>query len=119
MAEPFSTTSTAIGAVGLSTLLVGWLGPVAAELTMVILAALAGCAIALSNEKEPRSLAAAFRYVLLGVGVAFIMSSIIAGVVGNIFPSTNTPYSSAMAAFVIGAALERIQSVVYRVLGKG
>lgn len=116
MAEPVSTTSTAVMAVGLSTILVGWIGPVAAEFTMVTLAALAGCAIALSHVDQPRTFFAALRYVLLGLGVALVMSSIFAGLVGSVFPIMNTPYSSAMAAFVIGAALERIQGVVYALL---
>lgn len=116
MAEPLSTTSTAVAAVGLSTILVGWLGPVAAEFTMIILAALSGCAVALSRVESPLTFWAALRYVLLRVCVAVTMSSVFASIIGSIFPSTNTPYSSAGAAFVIGIGLDRLQSTVFGIL---
>lgn len=73
MVEPISTTPPGAAAVGLMALLVSAFGQLAADVTMVILAAFAGCVVALSGATT-KTTWSAVRFILKGLLVSLTLA---------------------------------------------
>lgn len=123
MPEPVSTT-TAAGAVGVSALLIGWLGPVGADVMLVIMSAMAGCVVALSGVRC--SWVDSFKFISAGVLLSLVTAWGIASLVSSFNPALSGPYAPSIVAFCIGAILDRLpalrKTVIRRAeltLGKG
>lgn len=121
MAEPLSTTATTAAAtqVGLAALLVGALGSVGADVMMVIISAIAGCFIALSNDKPPRQFLSALFFILKGVVIALVLAWAVSSVVAKLIPNLDTPYAPAIVAFCIGFLGDRLPQIINNILKKG
>lgn len=101
MPEPVSTTTTGAASVGFLALLIGAFGPVAADVMLVVISALAGCFIALSNVKN-QSVMQSVGFVVIGVVVSLVLSWGAMNAVVSIIPQLNTPYTPSMIAMSIG-----------------
>jgi hypothetical protein len=120
MAEPVSTTATASAAsqVGLAALLVGAFGAVGADVMMVVLSAIAGCFISLSNDKPPKTFLPALFFIVKGITLSLVMAWAVSAVASNIIPSLNSPYSPAIVAFVIGFSGDKLPTMINSILKK-
>jgi predicted neutral ceramidase superfamily lipid hydrolase len=101
MAEPISTTATGAVSVGFLALLIGAVGPVAADVMLVVISALAGCFIALSSAKN-QSLIQSIGFVFIGVVVSLVLSWGTMNLIVSIIPQLNTPYTPSIIAMGIG-----------------
>jgi hypothetical protein len=120
MAEPITTTATASAAVqvGLAALVVGAFGAVGADVMMVVLSAIAGCFISLSNDKPPKAFLLALFFILKGVVLSLVMAWAVSSVASNIIPSLDSPYSPAIVAFVIGFSGDKLPQMINSILKK-
>ena len=118
MAEPVTTTAVAGMQVGLAALLVGALGAVGADVMMVVLSAIAGCFIALSNDKPAKRVLAALFFILKGVVLSLVMAWAVSSVAAKIIPSLDSPYAPAIVAFVIGFSGDKLPQLINKVLTK-
>lgn len=120
MTEPVTTTAgaTAAAHVGLAALLVGAFGAVGADVMMVILSAIAGCFISLSNDKPPKAFLPALFFIVKGVTLSLVMAWAVSSVTAKIIPSLDSPYSPAIVAFVIGFSGDKLPSMINSVLKK-
>lgn len=120
MAEPITTTaaSTAAVQVGLAALLVGALGEVGADVMMVGLAALAGCFIALSNDKPPKQILPALFFIVKGICISLVLAWAVSAVAAHLIPALNTPYAPAIVAFCIGFMGDSLAAGVNKILVK-
>lgn len=101
MIEPVSPTVGGAASVGFLALLVGAFGPVAADVMLVVISALAGCFIALSSTKS-QSVLQSVGFVVIGVTVSLILSWGVMNLVVSIIPQLNTPYTPSLIAMGIG-----------------
>jgi hypothetical protein len=101
MPEPLSTTASGAASVGFLALLIGAFGPVAADVMLVIISALAGCFIALSSSRN-QSVLQSVGFVLIGVTVSLVLSWGTMNLVVSIIPQLNTPYTPSIIAMGIG-----------------
>lgn len=115
MAEPISTTAGAAGSIGLLALLIGWFGPVGADVMMVVMSAMAGCVVALSGINN-RTWLGATKFIGAGVLLALVVSWMLASVITGFYPAAQGPYLPSMVAFAIGAALDRIPKLRGRLM---
>lgn len=113
MPEPLTTTSGAAAGVGLMALLVGAFGNVAADVMMVVLAALAGSLIALSSVRSPGALAS-LRFIFLGLSVSLLSSWALSGFISHLIPSLNSPYLPSLLAMLISFSTKRLPSFLER-----
>lgn len=118
MTEPISTTATVATQVGLAALLVGFFGDIGAEVMMVILSAIAGCFISLSNDKPPKVWQAALFFIIKGVLLALVLAWAVSSVSAKVIPALDSPYAPAIVAFVIGFSGDRLPALVNLVLTK-
>jgi len=119
MTEPITTTTAAAGMqVGLAALLVGALGEVGADVMMVVLSAIAGCFISLSNDKPSKHLPAALFFILKGVILSLVMAWAVSSVAAKLIPSLDSPYAPAIVAFVIGFSGDKLPQIINRILTK-
>lgn len=111
MAEPISTT-TAVGAgsVGLTALLIGWIGPIGADVMMVVMSSIAGGVVALSGVHN-HSILGAIKFISAGILLALVTSWMLAGVLASVYPNLGGPYLPSAVAFGVGAFLDRIPSI--------
>ena len=100
MPDPISTT-TGAASVGFLALLIGAFGPVAADVMLVVISALAGCFIALSSTKN-QSVLQSVGFVVIGVTVSLVLSWGAMNAVVSVLPVLNTPYTPSMIAMGIG-----------------
>jgi hypothetical protein len=119
MTDPIATTAavSAPVSVGLMALLIGAFGPVAADVMLVVLSALAGCFVALSSVKS-KSIFQALGFIALGVLVSLILSWAIVGVVVSFVPSLSGPYAPSIIAMAIGFCSNRLPRIFDAVLQK-
>lgn len=117
MAEPIST-ATAATQVGLAALLVGFLGDVGADVMMVVLSAIAGCFISLSNDKPPKEWHLALFFIVKGVLLALVLAWAISSVASHVIPALSSPYAPAIVAFIIGFSGDRLPAIINIVLTK-
>ena len=101
MAEPISTTATGAVSVGFLALLIGAVGPIAADVMLVVISALAGCFIALSSAKN-QSIIQSIGFVFIGVVVSLVLSWGTMNLIVSIIPQLNTPYTPSIIAMGIG-----------------
>lgn len=120
MPEPISTTASATAAtqVGLAALLVGALGNVGADVMMVILSAIAGCFISLSNDKPPKEMGSALFFIVKGILLSLVLAWAISSVASYIIPALESPYAPAIVAFVIGFSGDKLPALVNNILTK-
>jgi hypothetical protein len=119
MTEPITTTTAAAGMqVGLAALLVGALGEVGADVMMVVLSAIAGCFIALSNDKPTKALPSALFFIIKGVVLSLVMAWAVSSVAAKVMPSLDSPYSPAIVAFVIGFSGDKLPLMINKILTK-
>jgi hypothetical protein len=121
MSDPI--TAPAAGAAAVSTgflaLLIGQFGEVGADVMMVVLAALAGCYIALSGMHEKSVTRIALR-LTMSLVLALIFSWALTSALASIMPFLHTPYTASMVALLIGYATgaDRISKIVSGALTK-
>lgn len=115
MAVIESSTATATGAVGLTALLVGSYGQVAADVMLVVISALAGCVIALSALKERRVMQSIL-FVFIGVSVALIASWALTDFVATYAKPLYGPYTPSIIAMFIGFLSNRMPKILDSVL---
>ena len=114
MAEPTTTTGAA-AYVGLAALLVGAFGPVAADVMMVVLAALAGCYVALSAVPFT-SAWEVIKFMVLSVLVSLLLAWALTGLVTGMMPVLSGPYTPSLIAMAIGFVSNRLPEMFNRVL---
>jgi hypothetical protein len=117
MAEPTISSVAAGGSVGIMALLIGAVGPVAADVMMVVVSAIAGCFIALSSMKE-QSLLKSIGFVLMGVTVALVFAWALAVFFSGLFPSLAGPYFPSIIAMFIGFLSNRLPEIFNAVVEK-
>jgi hypothetical protein len=114
-------TTTAAGAastsVGFMALMVGYFGAVGADVMMVILAALSGCVISLSNE-EKTSVLNTLKFLLLSVSVSLVMAWMLSDLIADRIPALKTPYTPSIIAMFIGFSANHLPSILKTVLKK-
>jgi hypothetical protein len=110
MVEPVTPAAGAVVTSGLMVLFVGWFGAVGADVLMVVLAALAGCSVALSAER--RSFVDSLRFIVVGVLVSLVTSWTVASGVAALIPAVSGPSLPSSIALVIGYAGKRIADVL-------
>lgn len=110
MAEPISTTTTGAVSVGFLALLIGAFGPVAADVMLVVISALAGCFIALSGAKNQTALQS-IGFVVIGVVVSLVLSWGAMSLVVSVIPQLNSPYTPSMIAMSIGFLSNQLPSI--------
>jgi hypothetical protein len=110
MAEPISTTTTGAASVGFLALLIGAFGPVAADVMLVVISALAGCFIALSSTKN-QSVLQSIGFVVIGVTVSLVLSWGAMNLVVSVIPQLNSPYTPSMIAMSIGFLSNQLPSI--------
>jgi hypothetical protein len=110
MPEPLSTTASGAASVGFLALLIGAFGPVAADVMLVVISALAGCFIALSSSRN-QSVLQSVGFVLIGVTVSLVLSWGTMNLVVSIIPQLNTPYTPSIIAMGIGFMSNQLPSL--------
>lgn len=111
MAEPVTTT-TAVGAgsVGLTALLIGWIGPIGADVMMVVMSSIAGCVVALSGVTN-HTLFGAIKFISAGVLLSLVTAWMMASLIASIHPTLSGPYLPSAVAFAVGVFLDALPSV--------
>lgn len=111
MAEPVSTgTASAAGLTGVMGLLVYWLGPVGADVTMVFLSAICGTIIALSEFQT--TFFQALLLIFRGVLTALVLAWALSGAVAAWVPAFDGPYLPSVIALGIGFSANRYQAIL-------
>lgn len=121
MAEPITTsavTATAATRVGLAALLVGAFGAIGADVMMVILSAIAGCFIALSNDKPVKTLLPSIFFIIKGIVISLVLAWAVSSVASTVIPALDTPYAPAIVAFCIGFLGDSLPKVIGDILKK-
>lgn len=116
MAEPVSTTATAAVSFGLTALLAGWMGEVAAEVMMVVLSAIAGSIMALSSKNK--TFFESFKFIFLGVLVATVLAWAISSMLTNQYPSIASPYLPTVVAFILGFTVDKFPIMLNLIIEK-
>jgi hypothetical protein len=116
MAEPVSTTTSAVTGVGLAALLTGAVGAVAADVMMVILASIAGVVIALSNKKT--SSFEAVKFFGGAVLTSLVLAWALAALLASLHSSMNSPYAPTIIAFLIGTQSHRLDKIAAKITGR-
>lgn len=117
MPDPVSTTTTGAASVGFLALLVGAFGPVAADVMLVVISALAGCFIALSSTKN-QSVLQSIGFVVIGVTVSLVLSWGAMNMVVSVIPQLNTPYTPSIIAMSIGFMSNQLPALFASLSGK-
>jgi hypothetical protein len=117
MAEPISTAAGGAVSVGFLALLIGAIGPVAADVMLVVISALAGCFIALSSMKG-QTILQSIGFVVIGVTVALVLSWAATGIVTSLVPGLNSAYAPALIAMGIGFMANQLPSLFAGIAAK-
>lgn len=117
MPEPVSTTTTGAASVGFLALLIGAFGPVAADVMLVVISALAGCFIALSSTRN-QSVLQSIGFVVIGVTVSLVLSWGAMNMVVSVIPQLNTPYTPSIIAMGIGFMSNQLPALFAALSGK-
>ena len=116
MAEPVSTTVTAVASFGLTALLAGWLGEIGADVMMVILSAIAGSIMALSSKRK--TFFQSVTFIFLGVLTAGVLSWAISSAIVGQYPDLASPYLPTIVAFLLGFCVDKIPVIVDSTMNK-
>lgn len=114
--EP-ATGSAAAGAVGLTALLVGALGPVGADVMIVVIAAIAGSTVSLAGDKS-RTFWQVVKFMTIGVLVALVLSWALTGLLTSYIPSLAGPYAPSVIAMAIGFIADRLPTIFNGIANK-
>lgn len=115
MVEPvIATTSSATVSVGLTAILIGWLGAVGADVMMVILSAIAGSSIALTGQMK--SFKESIFFVFKGVFLALILSWSASALLVVYLPSLSSPYLPSLIALSLGFLADRLSYMLNRLI---
>lgn len=116
MVEPViaTTTSSATVSVGLTAILIGWLGAVGADVMMVILSAIAGSSIALTGQMK--SFKESIFFVFKGVFLALILSWSASALLVVYLPSLSSPYLPSLIALSLGFLADRLSYMLNRLI---
>ena len=117
MPEPVSTTATGAVSVGFLALLIGALGPVAADVMLVVISALAGCFIALSSMKG-QTVLQSIGFVVIGVTVALVLSWAATSLVTSLVPGLDSAYTPALIAMFIGFMGNQLPALFAAIVAK-
>jgi hypothetical protein len=117
MAEPISTTAAGAVSVGFLALLIGAIGPVAADVMLVVISALAGCFIAMSSMKG-QTVIQSIGFIVIGVTVALVLSWAATGIVTSLVPGLNSAYTPALIAMGIGFMANQLPSLFAAIVAK-
>jgi hypothetical protein len=117
MPEPLSATASGAASVGFLALLVGALGPVAADVMLVVISALAGCFIALSGMKG-QTIMQSVGFVVIGVSVSLVLAWGATNFVTSLVPQLNGPYTPAIIAMMIGFMGNQMPSIFSAIVAK-
>ena len=117
MTEPVSTTAAGAASVGFLALLIGAIGPVAADVMLVVISALAGCFIALSSMKGQTAMQS-IGFIVIGVTVALVLSWAATGIVTSLVPGLNSAYTPALIAMGIGFMANQLPSLFAAIVAK-
>jgi hypothetical protein len=117
MAEPLTTSTSAVATVGLAALLAGAFGQVAADVMMVVLASIAGVVIALSSGK-PTTPWDALRFFFGALLASLTLSWAIAVAIGNLHPALQSAYTPTIVAFMIGSQSMRLSDIADKISRK-
>lgn len=111
MAEPISTTTVGATSIGITALLIGWIGPVGADVMMVVMSAMAGCVVAMSgvNSRTPIQ---AIKFISAGVLLSLVLAWASAELISQKVPEFSGPYAPSIVAFIIGAAFEYLPLII-------
>ena len=107
------TSGTAIGSVGLGALLVGAIGPVGADVMMVVISAIAGGAVSLAGDKS-KKWGEVVKFLLIGLIVALVLSWALTGLVVSYIPALAGPYTPSVIAMGIGFLSDRLPVIFNR-----
>ena len=111
MPDPISTTTSGAASVGFLALLIGAFGPVAADVMLVVISALAGCFIALSSAKN-LTVIQSVGFVLIAVTVSLVLSWAATSLVKSLVPSLDTAYTPAIIAMFIGFNCNKLPAIL-------
>jgi hypothetical protein len=117
MAEPISTTATGAASVGFLALLIGAIGPVEAQVMLVVISALAGCFIALSSMKG-QTVMQSIGFIFIGVTVALVLSWAATSLVTSMVPGLDSAYTPALIAMFIGFMGNQLPSIFSAIVAK-
>ena len=118
MPEPISTTTGGVAAsVGLMALLIGAFGPIAADVMMVVISALAGCFIALSALKG-KTISQSIGFIVLGVSVSLVLSWALSSILVSWMPGMDGPYTPSVIAMLIGFSSNRLPKIFNALVDK-
>jgi hypothetical protein len=104
------TSGSAIGAVGLGALLVGAIGPVGADVMLVVISALAGGSVALAGDKT-KKWGEVIKFLIIGLIVALVLSWALTGLVVSYIPALSGPYTPSVIAMCIGFLADRLPRI--------
>lgn len=110
-----SATATSTFSVGLATLFVGWFGSAGAEVMMIILAAVTGCSIGLSEYKK--NYMESIVFTVKGVLVSIVLAQIFSTILVHYVPILNSPYLPSVVAFILGFSVDKLPSIINGFLG--
>jgi hypothetical protein len=117
MAEPISTTAAGAASVGFLALLIGAIGPVAADVMLVVISALAGCFIAMSSMKS-QTVMRSIGFIVIGVTVALVLSWAVTSMVARLVPGLDSAYTPALIAMFIGFLANQLPAIFTQVIDK-
>jgi|APGre2960657373_1045057.scaffolds.fasta_scaffold18161_3 hypothetical protein len=109
-----SQQAPVLASAGLTALLIGWLGPLGADVMMVVLSALAGCFIALTSING-LSTKKAIMFLCFSVLLSLVLSWAVTSFIG-----LSSPYAASMVALLIGygTGTNRLSGILGGVLNK-
>ncbi len=111
MAEPISTTAAGAASVGFLALLIGAIGPVAADVMLVVISALAGCFIALSS-MNGQTVMQSIGFIVIGVTVALVFSWAATSLVASMVPGLDGAYTPALIAMFVGFNCNKLPMIL-------
>jgi hypothetical protein len=116
--EPATPAATTAVTVGLAALLAGAFGQVAAGVMMVLLAAIAGSVISLSETKKSTTFRKAVGFFFGAIFTALVLSWAIAAMISAMHPALNTEYTPTIIAFAIGTQSQRLSYIAAKITGR-
>ena len=115
--EPTTPLATTAASVGLTALLAGAVGQVAADVMMVFLASMAGTFIAISAAHSSTA-RERIGFFLGATGTALTLSWAIAALVSSMHPALASAYTPTIIAFAIGTQSQRLGVIANKITGR-
>jgi hypothetical protein len=115
--EPATPAATAAASVGLAARLAGAFGQVAADVMMVLLAAIAGTVIALSGGKSTTA-RQAVGFFFGAVCTSLVLSWALASLAAGMHPALASAYTPTIVAFLIGTQSKRLGVIADKITGR-